>query len=255
MSFVTDDLDSINTVFISIDELFQILSEVDSADYQSLAQWLMRHNIPQQSKSLILIDDYLLKECEDIESTSSSIKIINDIAKGSTMGIDDFPNVGFARKVILTLIKQNGLSIPLELIDESNYYIPIHGDNNFYQVQTTALIAELDRYKQIARTKIEKKENGTIADTLAQMMTKGSPNYSPNVATYAWLQHRINLTNDWRNTNRQRAIRDLLDECPHKGTISGDIDYHTKFLSATIIRFSDQKEHLDIAIKTIYSEV
>ena len=123
MGKLEDDLLNILRQFISVDDLLRILVEAEQTTKQNAAVWLLTSGVLGRTKELIFIDEYLLVEYKnyDNEFYQSPFDTLTLIAQGEEAFFTDC--IGFARRRILIDIKNEGLNISDELIQDSSAYI------------------------------------------------------------------------------------------------------------------------------------
>jgi hypothetical protein len=208
---LNDDLNNILGQFISIDELLSLLASVEQTTKQDAAIWLLVSGILGRTKELVFIDEYLLVEYKNYgkELYNSPFDTLTLLAQGEEVFFTDC--IGFARQRILIDIKNKGLSISDELIQNCSAYISAKSyedDDNFYKNQCIDLKNNLkagDRCHEIIPR--------TNEINHLYLLDKNNQAYTPKIALLMRLTHDI-ITLDRFNTEstKQKRIAMCLDD-------------------------------------------
>ena len=209
-----DDLLNILRQFISVDDLLRILVEAEQTTKQNAAVWLLTSGVLGRTKELIFIDEYLLVEYKnyDNEFYQSPFDTLTLIAQGEEAFFTDC--IGFARRRILIDIKNEGLNISDELIQDSSAYISAKSyeyDDNFYKNQCIDLMNNLkagDSYQEILPK--------TKEINYFYLLDKNNRSYIPKFALLLRITHDL-ITNErfTHKPTKQERIADCLDEYGH----------------------------------------
>ena len=214
MGKLEDDLLNILRQFISVDDLLRILVEAEQTTKQNAAVWLLTSGVLGRTKELIFIDEYLLVEYKnyDNEFYQSPFDTLTLIAQGEEAFFTDC--IGFARRRILIDIKNEGLNISDELIQDSSAYISAKSyeyDDNFYKNQCIDLMNNLkagDSYQEILPK--------TKEINYFYLLDKNNRSYIPKFALLLRITHDL-ITNErfTHKPTKQERIADCLDEYGH----------------------------------------
>lgn len=217
--------------FISIDELLGLLINLEQTTTQQVAQWLINKGILKKTKSLVLLDGYMLKEYEPRSSDyyQSPIDTMVMIAGGEHDGF--FTDIiGFARFRLLMDVKNHGVNIPDEIIKNSVPYISnvcYEDDDNFYKNQCIDL-----KILMAMNNVVEPRTIQVINDDLKdrahiEFLDKNNPKYFAKFALLTRIHQEINFVGkfaDHKDKTKQDKVKDLLEEygqdygCPATST-------------------------------------
>lgn len=207
------DLYSIKKQFISVDELLKIFADCEGITIEESAQWFaINLNILRRSVRLVLKNDHTLVEYEydDHNFYNCPIKTIELIADGEEVFFPDY--VGFSRYLILMILKELGLDVDDDLINNSRPYISqkcYEQDDNFYKSQCAYLISMIDQKSEQELPIIQEKNLNHI-----YLLNPYNQNY---VAAYALLlrvHHDLNTVGRFEGT-KQKRIEMCLEEYGH----------------------------------------
>ena len=105
-------------------ELLELFANLEKITLEQSAQWLVNHiHILNRTKKLVLKNEYTLIEYEynDNDFYNCPIEAIKLIANGEEVFVTD--SIGFARLTILLHLKEIGLDIDDNVINNSHAYL------------------------------------------------------------------------------------------------------------------------------------
>lgn len=241
MSRIQGDLSNRKRIFISIEELLDLLVKTEGVSHLEAASWLLQSGILKKTKHLILLNDYLIYEWNKNITNVSPVQVLEDFAiKGKTL--DRMDNLGFARKRILSEINNRGVHLKKELLISAIPFVSsndsVSDENlNFYKNQCLDLIQNNIFLKKENLTK-DTASNKVVVPYI-HAIDKHHYTHAPLMVLAAKMHNDIVINQKYKTrSNMSQKVKDWLadNESFTKENFDGEVsDYWVKKMAEIIV--------------------
>ena len=185
-------------------ELLELFANLEKITLEQSAQWLVNHiHILNRTKKLVLKNEYTLIEYEynDNDFYNCPIEAIKLIANGEEVFVTD--SIGFARLTILLHLKEIGLDIDDNVINNSHAYLSSNcyeNDDNFYKNQCAYLMSMINNNPQQELPNQQERSINHI-----YLLNPNSPSYVSAYALLLRVHHDLNSIGRFEGTKQERV--------------------------------------------------